>query len=152
MIKKSITIFKKVFINPNIGVFKLTKYVKYTRKETKKRVYVAIFLTIVCTLFTSSGTFLWKLGSGNVTSIESFLFNPYIIFGFILYGTGSIFLIFALSKADLSILYPIISTGFIWTFLISYFVLKEQIYLSKIFGVLFIILGIIVLGFGASKS
>lgn len=122
-------------------------------KETKKRrLYLAIFLTLICTLFTSAGTFLWKIGSNNVFSIQTFISNPFIIGGFILYGIGSVLLIFALSMGELSILYPIISTGFIWAFLMSVFFLKENIYFSKVVGILIIIIGIVLLGFGADKA
>jgi drug/metabolite transporter (DMT)-like permease len=124
----------------------------FDEKTRKKRLYLAIILTLICTLFTSSGTYLWKLGSNDINSVSSFIFNPYVIFGFLLYGIGSILLIFALSKGDLSILYPIISTGFIWAFLISVFFLKEEIYPLKIAGMLVIITGIIFLGIGANKS
>ena len=117
-----------------------------------KKLTTAIAITIFCTLFTSSGTFLWKIGSANVSSVQTFIFNPYVFGGFVLYGAGSILLLFALSKGELSILYPIISTGFIWTLLISFMFLHEKIYLSKIIGISSIIIGIIFLGFGGSKS
>lgn len=125
---------------------------QYDEKTRKKRLYLAIFLTLICTFFTSTGTYFWKIGSADVSSIQTFLFNPYVIGGFALYGTGSILLIFALSKGDLSVLYPIISTGFIWAFLISVFFLHEKVYLSKIIGIFTIILGIIFLGIGANKT
>jgi len=124
----------------------------YDEKTTKKRLYLAMVLTFICTLFTTSGTYLWKIGSANITSIESFILNPFVIGGFVFYGLGSVILIFALSKGDLSVLYPIISTGFIWTFLISYIIFREPVYVTKIVGILLIASGIIFLGFGADKK
>ena len=106
---------------------------------------------VFATFFTSIGQFLWKKGSGNVVDISSFILNPYIILGFLVYGFASVLLIISLKKTELSVAYPILATGYVWVLLLGILFLNEKIYQAKIIGISFIIIGVFFLGKGGKE-
>lgn len=65
--------------------------------------------------------------------------------GCFLYGLGAILNVLALRHFPYTIVFPLTALTYIWTFLISYFYLKEKINAYKIAGLLFIIAGAFVI-------
>lgn len=106
----------------------------------------AILTVILCTFFTATGQYCIKMGLKNVTSILG-LINSYMIVGLSLYFVGAILLIIALSKGSLSVLYPIISLGFIWVSLLGIYFLSESLSVLNWLGIACIIIGITFIGF-----
>lgn len=66
-----------------------------------------------------------------------------LIFIALVFGAGLIFGVLALRFGNLSIVYPITSLVYVWTVLLSKYILKEKVKTKEILGVIFIILGII---------
>jgi len=81
----------------------------------------------------------------NFASLSAVLLNPYVLLGFVMYGLSTIFWLIALSKKDLSFVYPFISLTYIFVLMLSNLVLKESIGLNKIAGTLAIIIGLIII-------
>ena len=50
-----------------------------------------------------------------------------------------------LSKLELSKAYPLVSLGYVFTLILGYFLLHESINNYKVFGIFFIILGVILI-------
>jgi uncharacterized membrane protein len=111
----------------------------------------SIFFVLLCTLLTSAGQYFIKLGSVQINNFAS-IFNFSLIFGLFLYGSAAILLLLALRNGELSVLYPFIALSFVWVFLISTFVLKENILLINWFGLVLIILGVYFTGLGSEKA
>jgi len=105
-----------------------------------------------CTLLTSSAQLLYKLGSKNLQLNLSLLQNYYLIAGLGLYVIGAGIFVLALRGGEVSVLYPIIATSYVWVTLLSIYFLMEQLNISKIFGVGAIILGIIIIGVGSRDA
>ncbi|BAI60312.1 conserved hypothetical protein [Methanocella paludicola SANAE] len=110
------------------------------------KVIIDILIGIV---FASFGQLFFKVGANNVGEISFSnllqLFNVYIIVGLILYAIGSVFWIIALSKADLSYVYPFIALTFIVVYAFSILVLKEPFHAGRMIGTAIIIIGLCVL-------
>lgn len=112
-----------------------------------------IIIILVGILFASIGQILWKVGVKGIGIINSFSIegilqigcNPYIIAGLICYGLGTIFWLIALSRADLSYVYPFIALTFVIIFIASSLLFHEPISLQKLSGAVIIIIGILVL-------
>lgn len=69
-----------------------------------------------------------------------------IMIGGVLYGLSLIVYLYALDNAPLiSFVYPIFASTFVFVLLISKLVLHERINLHRVFGVLLIIAGIVVI-------
>ena len=100
---------------------------------------------ILCTIFTSTGQLLWKAGALRITfSNPLTFFNFPFIAGCLLYVMGSILLILALRKGDLSVLYPVVATSFVWVSLLApIFFPTESLNWWKVAGVSLIIFSIL---------
>lgn len=101
-------------------------------------------------IFNVIGQFLLKSGVAQaelkiitLMSVVKTIFTPLVFWGFLCYGVSSIFWIMALSRQDLSFAYPLLlSLGLILVVLISWLVLKEQMTLERIIGILLVTLGV----------
>ncbi len=113
----------------------------------------AIGLVVVCTLFTSFAQIFYKFGADRLSfDIFSIITNWQIIIGLILYGTAAVLLIIALSAGEVSVLYPIIATSYIWVSLLSMYFFGEIINLYKWVGMIFIFFGVILVAKGGKKD
>ncbi len=62
------------------------------------------------------------------------------------YGLGAILNVLALRHYPYTIIFPLTSITYIWTFIFSYFYLKEKMNAYKLVGLFFIIAGAFVIG------
>jgi uncharacterized membrane protein len=121
--------------------------------SNKKTPFFAILMIIFCTLLTSSGQYLIKIGTETLSlSLLSIVTNIPLIFGFFLYGLGGIVLVIALKYGELSVLYPFIALSFIWVAFISINFLNEFMSLFNWFGMVAIIGGVSLIGIGGSRE
>lgn len=119
---------------------------------------IAILLMFLCTLFTSVGQLLWKSGvmkihfstfTGSVISMLNFPF----VFGFVAYGVGAVLMLVAFQKGELSVLFPIVATSFIWVSLFSpLFFPGDAMNITKWIGIFVILLSVSMLGLGSSNK
>ena len=113
----------------------------------------AALLVLFTTLLTSSAQIFYKIGSATLTfDIISILTNHYLVGGILLYVIGGILIIVAFRGGEVSVLYPIIATSYIWVSLLSVRFLGEIINVFKWLGIISIIFGIISIGFGSKES
>ena len=109
----------------------------------------AIVLVVFCTLFTSSAQILLKFGAPKLPVI---FFNLPLIVGLFLYGIAAFALIVSFKGGEVTVLYPIIATSYVWVTLLSWVFLDEPLFLLKFLGVFSIILGICFIGWGSKKN
>lgn len=109
---------------------------------------VLILLGVVCiALVTSIALVFLKVGVTRYKgkfSIEKLLKNWLLPLGALMYFLASLFFVFLLKYTELSVLYPL-ATGFSYVFvaILAAAFLKEKIYLNKVVGFTFIVLGIV---------
>lgn len=113
---------------------------------------IAILLVLVSTLFTAVAQILFKYASKTVSLNYSILLNYFFLLGLFCYGVGFLFLVYSLRLEELSILYPFYSASFIWVTLFSPVLFLEQMTLLKIIGILFIVLGLVIISRGGNKK
>lgn len=110
----------------------------------------ATSLVLFTTLLTSSAQLLWKKGSATLTfDIVGILTNYYLIGGILLYIVGGTLIILAFRGGEVSVLYPIIATSYVWVSLLSVKFLGETMNELKWIGITSIIGGIILIGYGS---
>jgi uncharacterized membrane protein len=124
-------------------------HMKAKNREIK---YKPILLVIFCTIFTSAGQIFFKLASQNLNSLNDIFTNYFLILGFISYGLGSVLMIIALKYGDLSLVYPFVALSFVWVTLLSIILFEEMVYLINWFGIIAIIVGVSLIGYGSSKE
>ena len=113
----------------------------------------AALLVLFTTILTSSAQILWKKGSATLTfDILGLLTNYYLIGGIFLYVVGGTLLIISFRGGEVSVLYPIIATSYIWVSFLSIKFLGEVMNVFKWIGITSIIAGIILIGYGSKDS
>ncbi|HLG23760.1 MAG TPA: EamA family transporter [Candidatus Nanoarchaeia archaeon] len=110
----------------------------------------AILTLLFTTLLTSSAQILYKKGVDSFGSgILGIVTNQYLIGGMILYAIGGILMIISFRGGEVSVLYPIIATSYVWVSFLSIFFLNEHMSTFKWLGVVTIIAGIASIGLGS---
>ena len=113
----------------------------------------AFGLMILCTLLTSVAQILYKLGANKlVVSLYGIITNYQIITGLILYVIAGIILIVALRHGDVTVLYPIVATSYVWVSLLSISILGEMMNAYKWMGIFIIIAFVIFVSIGRKKD
>ena len=113
----------------------------------------AALLVLFTTLLTSSAQILYKQGiTGFEISVAGILSNYYIIGGIILYAIGGALMILSFRGGEVSVLYPIIATSYIWVSFLSIRFLGETMNSFKWIGIATIMAGIVFIGFGSKNS
>ena len=111
-----------------------------------------ILLTALAAFIGSIGQLEFKRGADNLQfDIKLLLTNYHLIIAVAVYALSTVLYVYALSKGQLSILYPIIATSYIWTLMFSKIFLKEQISLTGWAGVFFILLGVTLIATQAGR-
>jgi multidrug transporter EmrE-like cation transporter len=111
----------------------------------------AIILVVLCTLLTSFAQVLWKFAA-NAGAITAILQSWQLWAGFGLYGIGAAILIRSFKDGEVSVLYPIIATSYIWVALLSNHYFSEPVTIFKWAGIAGIILGITILGVSGRRG
>lgn len=111
-----------------------------------------LLIVLVCVTMASFGQIHMKKGLKNVGGIElrdilsaklfSTLFERNVFFGLLLYVIATFLWLTALSKAEVSFLYPLVAIGYIVTAFLARLYFKESITLMRWFGISLIIGGV----------
>ena len=114
----------------------------------------AIILVLLSTLLTSSAQIFYKFASQTLSfNLISVITNTALIIGLILYGIAAVMYIIALKYGELSVLFPIIATSYIWVSLASpRFFATDSMNLIKWFAITFIAIGVIFIGVGSRDN
>lgn len=106
----------------------------------------------VCTLLGAAAQILMKVGMMQFKPEPMALIANFpLIGGYGLYGLFTLLLVIALRDGELSMLYPIISLGYVWVTGLSYFIFHDTLNVPKLIGIVSIMIGVAVLGQGAKK-
>ena len=108
------------------------------------------FLDLISIILGAGAQYLLKVGmnSGIVytndigNTIRKILTNPYIQCGAILYALSMFCWLYVLSVMELSKAYPMVSLGYVFTLFLGFSFLNESLSMSKIVGILLIIVGV----------
>ena len=109
----------------------------------------AIVLVLVASFFGSFGAVFLKLGAeymkGNLARLLS---NYWLGVGVALYLLSSVFYMMGVAQGELTVLYPMVSLGYIWAILWARLLFKEAFTAAKIGGLLMIIVGVALINLG----
>lgn len=81
-------------------------------------------------------------GSSNL--IKRMLTSPWVIGGLMVYGFGVIFWLMAMSRFELSYVYPFASLSYVGIIIGSYFIFKEKLSAMRLVGIAIIIIGVLI--------
>jgi drug/metabolite transporter (DMT)-like permease len=103
-----------------------------------------VFALLMGAVLGATGQILFKLGASGRINLSSFI-NVQIVTGFILYGIGAAFWIWALSKESLAVVYPFTVLTFVLVYSASAFLLGERFSLLGWAGVGLVLVGLLLI-------
>jgi multidrug transporter EmrE-like cation transporter len=111
----------------------------------------SMFMVFVAGIVGSFGAVFMKLAAKRITSnILSFV-NSRLALGVALYLGSTVIYLSALKGGELSVLYPMVALGYIWTLLWSKLFFRESMTNAKFAGLGLIVLGVVLVGIGSGK-
>lgn len=100
----------------------------------------------------SFGALFLKIGAGKLkSSVVSVITNWRLALGIAFYLLSSVFFLLGVRKGELSVLYPMVSLGSVWTLVWSKLVLGEPFTRPKFIALGMILCGIALLGMGTHR-
>lgn len=103
----------------------------------------AVWLVIFSTILTTSAQLFYKFGAERLPEVLS---NWPLVVGFALYCFAALLIIWALRFVELSVVFPLLATSFVWVSLISVFFFGESLSVINWVGVFLIACGVAVVG------
>ncbi|MBN2458463.1 EamA family transporter [Candidatus Woesearchaeota archaeon] len=109
----------------------------------------AVLLVLLSSVGNGAGSvFLKKLSFKKTNNILSLLLNRTFILGITIYATAAVLYVIALKYGDISVLYPIAATQYIWVCIFAVRFFREKINILKWSGIIMIIAGAVFIGLG----
>lgn len=108
----------------------------------------AILMVVFCTIITSVGQILWKFGALRLPEIAT---NAPLILGFVLHIIAAAILITSFKSGEVSVLFPMYATNYIWVSLLSSYYFAEALNALKMAGIVALLIGVVLLSRGAHK-
>jgi multidrug transporter EmrE-like cation transporter len=103
------------------------------------------------TVFGICGQLLLKRGMSSMSNLNMggsmlrrMILSPWVWAGLVVYGSGVIFWLLALSHLELSYAYPFASLSYIGIIIGSYLIFKERITALRVLGIAVIIAGVLI--------
>jgi drug/metabolite transporter (DMT)-like permease len=113
----------------------------------------SMILVAVGSFIGSFGAVFLKAGAVRIEkNIAALIANWRLIAGIALFCLSSVFFVLGLKHGELSVLYPIVSLGYIWTLLWSRLFFGEELTKAKIAGLALILIGVLFVGMGADRG
>ena len=108
---------------------------------------IYLLLLAVSIVFTVAGQLMLKRGVNGqhltLMTLRLFIFNPFVILGFLSYGASLLLWLVVISKLELSYAYPLVSSNYFFITLLSKVFFKEHVSKKRWLSISIIILGVI---------
>jgi drug/metabolite transporter (DMT)-like permease len=109
----------------------------------------SMLLMLVASLIGSSGAVLLKLGALELKKGFWHILNTKLAAGVAVYLVSWYFFVLGIRHGELSVLYPMVSLGYVWTLLWARLFFKEALTREKFAGLALILLGVFFVGLGS---
>ncbi len=110
----------------------------------------SMLLVFIASFIGSFGAVFLKLGAAKLhRRIEALILNWRLALGVVLYLLSSFFFVWGVRKGELSVLYPIVSLGYMWTLFWSRLFFGEPLTRNKFLGIGMVLAGIFLLKLGS---
>lgn len=107
-----------------------------------------MLLVLVASFIGSFGAVFLKSGSEKLRIGLRHFINPRLAAGVAMYLISTVFFIVAIRDGELTVLYPLVSLGYVWTLLWSRLFFKEPFTRFKFVGLALILTGVFFIGLG----
>jgi len=112
----------------------------------------SMFMVFGASVVGSLGMAFLKMGAGRLTrSIWSFL-NTKLVLGVVLFLGSSVLYVAGIKGGQLSVLYPMVSLGYVWGLVWARIFFNEPLTKQKFAGLGLILLGVFFVGLGSQEK
>jgi drug/metabolite transporter (DMT)-like permease len=111
----------------------------------QNKLYTGMLLMLLSAAFTATGQALWKLATHG-------LFSWQLYIGFTCYGIGAMLMTIAFRFGSLSVLHPLLSTGYVFSIIIGMEFLHEHVTIHTVIGDIVVIAGAAFMGLGGRRE
>jgi drug/metabolite transporter (DMT)-like permease len=108
----------------------------------------SIVLVLFSSFVGSFGAVFLKMGAERMGGLVQLFTNYWLAVGVALYLISSVFYMMGLAQGQLTVLYPMVSVGYIWALLWARIFFKEEITLAKVGGLALIVGGVALINLG----
>jgi drug/metabolite transporter (DMT)-like permease len=108
-----------------------------------------MLLVLVASFVGSFGAVFLKSGSAHLRQSFWRIFNVQLALGVALFLGSSYFFVMGIRHGELSVLYPMVSLGYIWTVIWAKIFFQEAFTRQKFMGLALILLGVFFVGLGS---
>jgi drug/metabolite transporter (DMT)-like permease len=150
-------------LTPDQIEFEERELASHARFQSSRAVFQALLLLIPAILVSTTGQLFLKMGMSQVggfafdpDSIASILpqviSNPYIWIGFAGFIGGTVFWLGVISRAPLSLAYPILALSYFVVVVEAWLFLNEQVTWQRLLGVAVIFVGVVIVGLSERRT
>jgi len=109
----------------------------------------SMLLVFVASFIGSFGAVFLKWGAGRLhRQWKTLILNWRLALGVAFYLLSSFFFVLGVRRGELTILYPMVSLGYVWTLLWSRIFFGEKLTRNKVVGIGMVLAGIVLLNLG----
>lgn len=118
----------------------------------REKTMFALILVFICVFAGAVGQILMKKGMTEIgeikglkelaVSLPNMFSNKFVFIGLILYALSFVLWLGALSLLDVSLMYPLLSLGYVITAVFAYIFLKENISIIRACGIVTVVIGV----------
>jgi multidrug transporter EmrE-like cation transporter len=114
-----------------------------------KTPFSSMLLVLVASFIGSFGAVFLKSGAGRLhRQFRTLLLNWRLALGVGFYLVSSFFFVLGVRQGELTVLYPMVSLGYVWTLLWSRLFFRESITRNKLLGIGLVLVGVVLLNLG----
>ena len=111
----------------------------------------SMLLVLVASFIGSFGAVFLKLGAGRLhRQLRTLFLNWRLALGVALFLVSTVFYVLGLRRGELSLLYPLVALGYVWTLFWSRLFFGEALSRNKFLGIGLILAGIVILNLGGN--
>src|SRR5439155_1585152 len=125
--------------------------------RSRREIFQSLLLLIPAIVSSTTGQLFLKVGMSQIGNfafspdailaiLPQVILNPFIWIGFIGFGLGAVFWLAVLSRAPLSIAYPILALSYFVVVVEARLILHERVTWKRLLGVSIIVIGVVVVG------
>jgi drug/metabolite transporter (DMT)-like permease len=124
-----------------------------TATATRAHQTRAMLAVLLCTFINAASQVLIKLGTASLgahptmaDTAMGIVTKPLLFAGYALLGASTVLFVLALRKGELSLLYPVLTLGYVWVIALSVAFFHDSMNVLKAAGIAVIISGVVILG------